>query len=372
MNSQLGHGRLIRPLVPDDLPELARLKAVQGDLAGVWRSRFDWQFTANPAYDAARPIGWVVDLGGGRLAAHQMAMPQRLRVAGKEQFCAFSCDTYCDAALRGQGVGRALFTTYFEAQRGGIAITTSANTASEALWLKAGAAGIPNYNQYFFMPLRPAALVGELARRAGLPVGRAVGQLGRELGLDAAPRRLLAAWLRIKARHSTIEWVSPDAPQVESIWISCQDEYAITAVRDLRYRVWRFAQCPPPRPRLAVVTLPASRRAAFFAVRFSPSTGGSLSVAEVIDVFGPRCDPALQRAVFSHAALAALGEGSDVIRVRGLHPAWRASLACSGWLRARFPSNPFLFRDMGGAARELLSSAESWHLCGADGDATVG
>ncbi len=358
----------IRPLALNDVEEVTRLKAEQGDVERVWRRRFEWQFTKNPAREPDRPLGWVLDVGGGRLAGHQMAMPHRFKVLDNEQYVGISGDTFCHSDYRGHGYGRQLFKAYFEAQEGSLAVATTANPISEYIWLKENAISIGNLNKGFLFPYCSTRLVHEVLLRrwprfpAKSIVAFVTGTL-RDTLLRSTPT--IGASFKV-------EPVEPDDGHLDEIWQRYKGEYLITVVRDETYRIWRYSRAPEPVPSLWLVTDSVRDLQAWFSLRIKQrGIEQQVRVCELLDVFGPLGEPEFQRGVLACAVHVAKETNADALEVKGLNPNWRRHLPKLGFLQRVFPSNPFLCKNMSEIDRAILEQAENWHLCSADGDAAV-
>lgn len=359
----------IRPYQEGDLDELARLKREQGDTSNTWRDRFDWQFASNPARASERPLGWVLVASDDRLVGHQMAMPHRFQVLGHETYVGISTDTFAHSDFRGLGLGRKLFDAYFDAQTGGLAVSTTANPISERLWIQANAVFIGDLNIAYLYPFRSTHIVEEVLRRrfARLPAKGAAARV------TSYPLDLLSKlWQRRFEIRERYEKVEPDDTALDEIWERHRGEYPITNVRDAIYRRWRYQIGPTPRPDIWLVTDPDDGLQGWFALRTAQrGTGKAARVCELLDVFGPLHKPEFQRRMLIVALEAARSTGADFMEVTGCHPNWRQPLSGLGFLRRKLPSNPFLCRNMGGALQALLEQPQNWHLVAADGDAAV-
>lgn len=359
----------IRPFVLSDLEEVTRLKAEAGDVEGAWRKRFEWEFAANPAREADQPLGWVLDVGGGRLAGHRMAMPQRFKVLNSEQYVRFGVDTWCHPDYRGRGYGRQLNKAFFDAQEGGLALDTSANAITEHIWLTENAISIGDLNKSFLFPYRSAPLVCEvlLRRWPRFPAGSFVASIAGTIR-DALLRRSMPTI----AASIKVEPVEPDNGHLDKIWQRHKDEYLITVVRDEPYRMWRYLRAPEPVPSLWLVTDSVRDLQAWFSLRVKlRGIEQQVRVCELLDMFGPAGEPAFQRDVLACAVRVAKETNADVLEVNGLNPNWRRHLPKLGFLQRVLPSNPFLCKNMSDIDRSILERAENWHLCSADGDLAV-
>ncbi|MEZ4223842.1 MAG: hypothetical protein R3B13_23030 [Polyangiaceae bacterium] len=359
----------IRPVEAGDLVELIRLKREQGDVNGSWAARFDWQFARNPFREDGRPIGWVLDAGGGRLGGHQMAMPHRFQVLGTEQYVGISMDTFAHSDYRGAGIGRRLFEAYFEAQAGGLAVATTANNISEHIWLKADAIYLGDLNIAYLYPFRSASLVGNLVagRLRRLPAKRLLSSLA------GMPLDVVAKLRQPRLGTGTrVERVSADDAVLDEIWTRYRDQYRITNVRDARYRRWRYIDCPEPQPSLHLVTDSLTGAQGWFALKTKErGKDYPIQVCDVVDIFGPVEDARFQRQVISAALIAARETGADCMEFAGGHPSWRQHLRGLGFLRRTLPSNGFLCKNMSEIAQAALMPADAWHLVRADGDAAL-
>ena len=365
MTSEVPH---IRELEERDLPEMTRLKFVQGDTAGQWQKRFDWQFTNNPARPSGKPLGWVIETTEGRLEGHQMAVPQRVKILNSEQYVAFSADTYVSPVLRGHGFGSRLFETYFNAQAGSLALTSTANQASEYLWLtRFGAFPIDDLNRSFIFIYRSGPLIEEVLARRGL-----------KLFFKSASAKLGIVydrfWLRpLPAIASSVSCdnVEPDDSSLDEIWKRYRNDYQILTVRDRVYRKWRYNAILCPKPSLWRVSDVKRDLSAWFSLRVIARGVTRVSVCELMDVFGPSREGEFQRSVLACATLKGQEAGADVMEVKGLHSSWRSCLLSLGFRNRLLPSNPFLCRNMGLMNEEILKKQATWHISCADGDAAV-
>ena len=365
-----GQGPRIHVLVADDIAEIARLKFEQGDTSGRWRTRFEWQFAKNPARVRERPLGWVIEATDGVICGHQMAIPHRSKVLDSEQYVGFSADTYVSPELRGQGLGRKLFETYFKAQTGGLALTTTANPASEYLWVqKLGAIPIGDLNKGFLSIFRSGPILQEvLIRRFSHPsVTRHVASIAgvirdafRAKGLPAVPASIKC------------EQVTPQDPVLDDLWQRYRDDHRITVVRDRVYRVWRYGDVPGPKPSIWLVRDAQRDLQAWFSLRVAVRGIAQVKICELLDVFGSPQESEFQSHVLACAVRVGHGTGADAMEIKGLHRSWRLHLSSLGFVTRMLPSNPFLCKNMGAMDETTLHGAESWHLCSADGDAGLG
>ena len=357
----------IRVFEPGDVEQAAAFRRAVEDHDDRWREVFSWKFLENPARRPERPYGWVLE-DRGRIVGLQMGMPHRVSILGEERYVGFSGDTLLHPDYRGKGWGRRLTEAYIIAQQGGLALTTSSNvTSGNVIWRKAGAIPIDSLQAYYHYRLRTVRpLLSTLSARTpwlplkgiAAPIGAGLFRLLRPLHLP--PQPLLRT-----------ESVAPDDPRLDEIWSRLRNEYRIMVIRDRTYRVWRYAQAPLPRPALWIVTAAGGQAVAWFSLRL---TGGPAAVpraAELLDAFGPASDADLQRGVLAGALHRAHEMGADSLRVAGLHPGWRRRLDELGFGRRLFNSHPFLCINCGGFDRTVLESADSWHLCAADGDLAV-
>jgi hypothetical protein len=160
--------------------------------------------------------------------------------------------------------------------------------------------------------------------------------------------------------------------RLEEIWRRHMAEYAITAVRDRIYREWRYERAPEPRPTLWLVTDRARSLGAWFATRVKVrGQERQIRVCEVLDVFGPLGEPAFQREVLAAAIRQGADGTADTLEVKGLHVKWRRHFDDLGCLRRTFPFNPFLASNYGNFDDVALHDADNWHICPADGDASL-
>jgi len=299
-----------------------------------------------------------------------MAMPHRFKVLDNEQYVGISGDTFCHPHYRGHGYGRQLFKAYFEAQRGSLAVATTANPISEFIWLRENAISIGDLNKGFLFPYRSAPLVREflLRRWPRFPAKSFLAFVAGAMR-DAL---LLIKRMPIIAASIKVEPIEPGDDRLDEIWQPYKHEYLITVVRDKTYRVWRYSQAPEPVPSLWLVTDSVRDLRAWFSLRVKQrGIGQRVRVCELLDVFGPLGEPEFQRAVLVCAVRMAKETGADVFEVKGLNPNWRRHLARLGFSQRFFPSNPFLCKNMSDVDRAILERAENWHLCSADGDAAV-
>lgn len=358
----------IREIEEADIPELERLKCEQGEDGSLWVKRFEWQFLGNPARCSGRPLGWVVESPGGRLHAHQMAMPEHFRVFDSEQILAFSADTYVTPLLRGQGLGGKLFKTYFEAQRGRLAVTTTANPASEYLWLqKFDAVSIGDLNKSFLFIFRSEPPIREFMLR-----------LFRHRWIRF-PTLILGCFYDLLRKKSlpgisdsiVCEQVRPDDPKLDEIWRLHKNDCPVMAVRDGTYRDWRYNKIPGTKPTLWLVTDENAGLDAWFALRVVERGASEVKVCELLDVFGPFKPDRFQREVLALAVHVGYETGADLLEVKGLHQSWRSHLLSLGFISRTLPSNPFLYKNMSAIQDSALRETMSWHICVADGDAGI-
>lgn len=363
-------GFRIETATPGDAEAIAKLKDAHGREGSVWLKRFRWQFLDNPAYDADRPIGWVVRTSEGEVLGHEMAMPQRFRLFGTEKTIAISSDTFVDPQLRGMGLGKDLFDAYFKARRGGVALGTSSNDATQHLWEKVGGFPIGNLNVIYRLPFRSHAVAvaegGDSKSRSSLfkSANYVMGRI-----LDAVARRELPTL----AKSTRCASVEPEAEVLDELWIRYGNDYPVTAVRDRTYRSWRYSQAPPPTPQVYLVEGRGDSGddvRGWFVIRVV-RRGRLTVVCELLDVFGPLRDREFQRQVLISAVQVGAESGADMLEVQGMHPGWRAHMAGLGFLSVKLASDPFMCRNMGSFDEDALRLPTSWHVCAADGDAAV-
>jgi GNAT superfamily N-acetyltransferase len=372
---------------PGDIEQAAALRREE-DHNDHWRDVFRWKFLDNPARRPERPYGWVLE-DQGRIVGLQMGMPHCVSVLGKPYYAGFSGDTLLHPDYRGQGWGRRLTEAYVSGQRGGLALTTTANvTAGNLMWLGVGAMPIGSLRTYYQFRLRVGRPILDLlaTHTPWLPLKRVSADVGEELFRLLRPRHIAAPGFL------NVEPVAADDSRLDEIWSRLRNEYRIMVIRDQSYRVWRYAQAPPPRPSLWIITAAGGQSVAWFSLRLTgmgQSPASSLGPgdepkldpedsnrpkplrAELLDAFGPADDPGLQRGVLACALRQAYDLGADSLRVAGLHPTWRRHLDELGFGRRLFNSHPFLCINCGDFDRALLESPDSWHLCAADGDLAV-
>lgn len=360
----------LRIATPKDAPAISSLKSMHGRNGPEWLRRFGWQFVDNPAIDPERPIGWVLTTPTGEIVGQEMSMPARFRILKTERSVGISCDTFVDPRYRGQRLGEAIFRAYFDAQKGGLALGTSANAATDALWEKAGGfcigdLGVAWEFAYRSTPAMRRVIQAEVRARALSAVLAGVAGAVRDV---AMPPKIPGLGEGMRSQE-----VRPDDPRLDETWQACRDDYLITAVRDTAARQWRFARQPGPPVQLILVEYSEAtggRASAWVALRLT-HRGRLTRVLELLDCFGPLGDARLQQAALAAAVVVGRNAGAHSLRVVGLHPEWRAHLPTLGFQPLPIGANPFVCRNMGGYDEAVLRDPFVWHLVPADGDAAV-
>ncbi len=361
---------IIRIVADRDIEGIAKLKLEDGDESGLWRNRFGWQYANNPARISEKPLGWVIEAADGTIKGCRMAIPHRFKILNSECYVPFAADTYVHTDIRKQNLGYQIYGAFFSAQKGGLALTSSANEVTEYIMLnKFSAISIGELGiSYLYLFNSGRIFQQAFIRRFpklwfGVPAVLSVGRLG-----DMVNK------MRLPELPDTIECttVQHDDSCLDDVWLRYRSHYRITVVRDSPYRQWRYGDIPGTKPMMWWVKDTRSGAVAWFSARITPlRKNAEVQKFELLDMFGPIDNPVFQKHTLICAIRQGLNAGVDVLEVKGLHPSWRAHLPSLGFIARKMPCNPFLCKNSGPIDGAVLRQAQTFHITCADGDIAI-
>lgn len=313
---------------------LALFRRNYGDSDVGQEAYFRWQYEGNPA--GAAHIWLAEDPDSGALAGQYVVIPMRLCLDGEDRAGCLSLNTLTDERYRGLGIftglARALFATLPDL---GVALTY----------------GFPNQNSHpgfvqklEFRDVGQVPLMVKPLRIRALARRRFGPALGTVMGIGADALRTVL-WRRITlGRETGIRVASPDAPghEFDEFWREQRLRYRVMVVRDARYLLWRYSQCPTRRYVLLAATQ-GDRLMGYLVGRVADLFGVTAGLVVDLFVAANTAGGAAARRLLAVWEDRCVREGAEVLAALMLPhaPEARALRACGYWkVPVRFLPQP--------------------------------
>ncbi|MCP4594848.1 MAG: hypothetical protein GY842_29310 [bacterium] len=374
----------LRELAEEDFGELPRLMGRVYGCApaedGVARLR--WLLCDNPDADESIPKGWVL-CDGGRIVGLLANVPRRMVIDGASVRAA--CTAHYVVLPEYRVGGLRLANAYFEQRGADCLFVATGNRASAAVFRRFGAESISEGDQTAMFVLRGGPVCAAklrrrgwnagLAKAASIPTGLSVGLWGRwqrrrlsgDHGIqEPSPNPSLAGR---GAMDVSVRRMPRFDTSVDALGERCGGDYRVTSRRDSQRLNWLFVDGPTSRRTTLILGLiRAERLDGYVVLQDRLDCGDGVRRSYVMDLVCSRADAEGFAALVRAGLETAREMRRDTLEFPVLGQERAARLAWWGAWRRRLDVNPFMFRALNGAPKDLADRPEAWYIVGSDGD----
>ncbi len=320
--------------------------------------------------------GWVL-VSEGTILGHFGNIPMPFAWGGETLMTAAARGVCVDRTLRGHGQGARLAERFFHQADVDLVASTTTNAIAGRLFLKIGAAPIPQsgYDIGLYWILDPKGFARAALRRLGLAgaaasaAARAVAPL---LTLDLAVRggripQGLAGGEAVEVRP-----VDEFGPEFDDFFARKRSESRrLLAFRTAQFLNWHFDRPSSRRAGTLLCCRSAGRLSGYAVTRRLEVENLGLVRSNIVDLVAERDDPKIIDALLAAAHRRASATGCHVLEMIGFPLEVRRRVVAARARSRRFNSWPYFYRVGNAHLADALRDANAWYACPFDGDGSL-
>jgi hypothetical protein len=316
--------------------------------------RWNWMFVESARRLGLDPRIWLYR-DNGRIAAHNGAIPVRVKVGAHERDSAWLVDTMVLEPYRSQALGARMMVQAHEDLP--FALSLGQTQQMRDIQLRLGWEQVAPLQTAQFL-IRP-----ERVLKGKLPPG-AAGAAG--MGLRAA--NAMRGALKARERLDVVE-IERFGPEHDRLWERMAATVTCSVRRDASYLNWKYVEQPGQDfIRLELREQDQVRGVVALVLR-EPDGAYRYRRALIVDLVAPLDEPALLRRLIKAAVRAAADAGADALTCLHIARPLTTALKAAGF-RLREPERFLLVRpaDLDEGARRQALAGDAWYVTQGDSD----